>query len=171
MPFKRDFSLDEQTYRHYLNGHPVVMHSHHYLALITKLAEDLEDVNGAQILADTVEDAMRVIFEDFFQKNDINAAEDKGSICTEYFSTFGLGKMTISGNDQNGEVQLSRSHIDEGWLMKWGEYHKPINHFTRGYVAAIFAAIFDRPPRSFTVTETAGMVTGESHSVFAVTPA
>ena len=40
MSLKLDFNLDNQTFRHYLNGHAVVMHSHHYLALITKLVED-----------------------------------------------------------------------------------------------------------------------------------
>jgi hypothetical protein len=170
MPFKTDFTLDNKTYRHYLNGHPVVMHSHHYLALITKLAEDLEDVNGSQILADTVEDTMRVIFDDYFQKNAIETVREKGLVCTGYFSAFGLGKMVISGDAHSGEVRLNRSHIDEGWLMKWGEHHKPINHFTRGYIAAVFGALFDRPPRSYTVTETGGMVTGEDQSVFVVTP-
>jgi predicted hydrocarbon binding protein len=52
--------------------------------------------------------------------------------------------------------------------MKWGEYHKPINHFTRGYVAAVFGALFERPARSYKVTELQGMVTGEQQSVFTV---
>lgn len=163
-----DFTLDEKTYRHYLNGHPVVMHSHHYLALITKLAEDLGDVHGPQILAETVEDSMRVIFDDYFQKNAISSTQDKAAICTQYFSAFGLGKMSIKGDEQNGEARLLHSHIDEGWLKKWGNHDKPINHFTRGYVAAAFAALFNRPARSYVVTETASMVTGEEQSVFAI---
>lgn len=168
MSLKLEFTLDENTYRHYLNGHPVVMHSHHYLALITKLVEDLNDINGPQILADTVEDSMRVLLEDYFQKNSITDSKEKGIVGTEYFSTFGLGKMTISGNDQSGEARLTHSHIDEGWIKKWGQHHKPINHFTRGYVAAIFGSIFNRAPRSFSVTETAAMVTGEEQSIFVV---
>jgi hypothetical protein len=166
MPLKLDFTFDDKNYRHFLNGHAVVMHSHHYLALITKLAEDLGDIDGPQILADTVEDSMLALFLDYFQKNNITAPEDKEEICKEYFATFGLGKMTISPNEGGGEVQLSHSHLDEGWLKKWGNHDKPINHFTRGYVAAVFAAVFDRPARSFSVTETASMVTGDNQSVF-----
>lgn len=168
MPLKLDFTLAPDTYRHSLNGHPVVMHSHHYLTLVTKLAEDLDDVGGPQILADAVEDAMRVMFDDYFQKNGISDIQEKQEICTGYFSAFGLGKITISGSAQSGEACLLRSHIDEGWLMKWGEYHKPINHFTRGYVAAVFGALFERPARSYKVTELQGMVTGEQQSVFTV---
>lgn len=168
MPLKIDFTFDDNNYRHHLNGHTVVMHSHHYLALITKLAEDLDDIGGPQILADTVEDTMHAIFEDYFQKNNISSPEEKTEVCTEYFSAFGLGKMAISQNGNGGEARLVRSHIDEGWLQKWGEHSKPINHFTRGYAAATFAAIFNLPPRSFSVTEAAGMVTGENQSLFVV---
>jgi hypothetical protein len=166
MALNLDFTFDDNNYRHFLNGHTVVMHSHHYLALITKLAEDLDDIGGPQILADTVENSMFAIFEDYFQKNNIGSPEEKAEICTEYFSVFGLGKMTLGRDDAGGEARLSRSHIDEGWLKKWGEHSKPINHFTRGYVAAAFAAIFNRPPRSFSVTEEASMVTGENQGVF-----
>jgi hypothetical protein len=171
MALNLDFTFDDNTYRHFLNGHMVVMHSHHYLALITKLAEDLDDIGGPQILADTVENSMFAIFDDYFQKNNISSPEEKEEVCTEYFSVFGLGKMTISRDGEGGEARLSRSHIDEGWLKKWGEHSKPINHFTRGYVAAAFAAISNRPPQSFSVTETASMATGENQGVFVASPA
>jgi len=61
--------------------------------------------------------------------------------------------------------------VDEGWLQKWGQHDKPVNHFTCGYVAAMFAAAFSRPPRSFEVVETASIVTGATDSVLAVKPA
>ncbi len=166
MALNLDFTFDEKNYRHFLNGHPVVMHSHHYLALLTKLAEDMDDIGGPQILADTVESSMLTIFEDYFQKNNITSPEEKESICTEYFSAYGLGKITINLDGDGGTAYLVRSHIDEGWLKKWGEHSKPINHFTRGYVAATFSAIFNRPQKSFSVTEAASMVTGENQGVF-----
>ena len=53
----------------FLNGHAVVMHSHHYLALITKLAEDLSDIGGPQLLKDVVEESMWVVFNDYIAKN------------------------------------------------------------------------------------------------------
>ncbi|MEJ2199567.1 MAG: hypothetical protein P8X63_00910 [Desulfuromonadaceae bacterium] len=166
MPLKLDFTFDDKNYRHFLNGHAVVMHSHHYLALITKLAEDFNDIGGSQILADTVEDTMLAMFLDYFQQNGIGTPEEKAEVCTDYYSTFGLGKMTITPQENGGEAGLSRSHLDEGWVMKWGQNQQPINHFTRGYVAAAFAAIFDRPARSFSVSETAAIVTGADQSVF-----
>ena len=42
MALKLDFNLDNETYRHYLNGHPVVMHSHHYPAYICRQTKGIE---------------------------------------------------------------------------------------------------------------------------------
>jgi predicted hydrocarbon binding protein len=163
-----DFSLDNETYRHSLNGHPVVMHSHHYLALITKLAEDLGDIGGEQILRDVVEDSMRAVFDDYIQKNGLTSPMDRCNVGREYYSVFGLGKMIVTGGESGGEVRLVRSHIDEGWISKWGNYDKPVNHFTCGYIAAVFAAAFNKPARSYVVTETASMAGGETEGKFSV---
>jgi len=168
MSLKLDFSLDNETYRHFLNGFPVVMHSHHYLALITKLAEELGDINGPQILSDVVEDSMRAVFDDYIQKNGLSSPMDKCNVGREYYSVFGLGKMVVTGSENGGEVRLVHSHIDEGWVMKWGANAKPINYFTCGFIAAVFGAAFNKPPRSYTVTEAASMATGESEGKFIV---
>lgn len=168
MALRLDFTMDAETNRQYLNGHPVVMHSHHYLALITKMAGELEDINGTGILRDVVEETMRVVFDDYIRKNGLTSAQDKCNVGREYFSVFGLGKMVITGDEQGGEVRLVRSHLDEGWIMKWGNTDKPVNHFTCGYVAAMFGAAFDKPLKSYTVTEAASIAAGDSEGKFIV---
>ena len=169
MALKLEFTMDDKTFRHSLNGHGVVMHSHHYLALITKLVEDLGDLGGPQILFEVVEESMRTILDDYFQKNSVSSAEDRCRAGEDYFSTFGLGKMQITGDENNGEVKLTSSHIDEGWAMKWGAHSKPINHLARGFIAAIFSAAFNKPPKSYDINETASIVTGQPESTFIVT--
>jgi hypothetical protein len=168
MSLKLDFSMDNETYRHSLNGHPVVMHSHHYLALITKLAEEMGEIGGQQILRDVVEDSMRTIIDDYIQKNGLTSPMDKCNVGREYYSVFGLGKMVVSGCESGGEVRLLHSHIDEGWVTKWGPNNKPINHFTCGYIAAVFAAAFEKPARSYAVTEAVSMAGGETEGKFIV---
>jgi hypothetical protein len=168
MALRLDFTMDAETNRQYLNGHPVVMHSHHYLALITKMAQELGDIGGTEILRDVVEEAMRAVFDDYIRKNGLTSAQDKCNVGREYFSVFGLGKMVITGDEQGGEVRLVRSHLDEGWVMKWGNTDKPVNHFTCGYVAAMFGAAFDKPLKSYTVTEAASIAAGDSEGKFIV---
>ncbi|OEU77338.1 MAG: hypothetical protein BA869_02145 [Desulfuromonadales bacterium C00003107] len=169
MALKLEFTMDNETHRHALNGHGVVMHSHHYLALITKLVEDFSDIGGPQILCEVVEESMRTILDDYFLVNSLSSAEDRCRAGEEYFSTFGLGKMHIAGNENGGEVQLTSSHIDEGWAMKWGAHSKPVNHLTRGFISAIFSAAFNKPPKSYDINETASIVTGQPESKFIVT--
>jgi len=144
------------------------MHSHHYLALITKLVEDLADMSAPEILRDAVEDTMRAVFDDYIAKNGLTSAQDRCNVGREYFSVFGLGKMVITGDENGGEIRLLRSHVDEGWVKKWGVHNKPINHFTCGYVAAMFGAAFNKPARSYVVTEVASIAAGDSEGKFIV---
>lgn len=170
MSLKLDFSLDNETFRHFLNGHAVVMHSHHYLALITKLVEDLSDIGGPQLLKEVVEESMWAVFNDYVLKNDLATPLQKCNVGREYYSVYGLGKMKVGGTENGGEVCLVRSLIDEGWIKKWGHHTKPINHFTCGYIAAMFAVAFDKPVKSFTVIETESMAVNGTEGTFIVTP-
>ena len=169
MSLKLDFSLDNETFRHYLNGHSVVMHSHHYLALITKLVEDLGDIGGPQLLKDVVEESMWAILDDYVRKNGVNTPLQRCNVGREYYSVYGLGKMKVAGTENGGEVCLVRSHVDEGWIRKWGHHTKPVNHFTCGYIAAMFAVTFDKPVGSYTVTETESMAVTGAEGTFTVT--
>jgi len=144
------------------------MHSHHYLALLTKLVEDLDSMNASEILRDSVEDTMRAVFEEYIEKNGLTSAQDRCNVGREYYSAFGLGKMVITGDENGGEVRLVRSHVDEGWVKKWGVHSKPINHFTCGYVAAMFAAAFKKPSKSYLVTEVTSIAAGDSEGKFIV---
>ncbi|ABQ27499.1 hypothetical protein [Geotalea uraniireducens] len=169
MSLKLDFSLDNETFRHYLNGHAVVMHSHHYLALITKLAEELSDIGGPQLLKDVVEESMWAVLNDYVQKNGQTSPLQRCNVGREYYSVYGLGKMKVAGTESGGEVCLIRSHIDEGWIKKWGHHTKPVNHFTCGYIAAMFAVAFDKPAKSYRVTEAESMAVNGTEGTFIVT--
>jgi hypothetical protein len=169
MSLKLDFSIDNETFRHFLNGHTVVMHSHHYLALITKLTEDLSDIGGPQLLKDVVEESMWAVFNDYIAKNGLTTPLQKINVGKEYYSVYGLGKIKVGGTEAGGEACLVRSHIDEGWIRKWGHHTKPINHFTCGYIAAMFATAFGKPTKSYTVTETESMAVNGTEGTFIVT--
>jgi hypothetical protein len=169
MSLKLDFSLDNETFRHYINGHAVVMHSHHYLALITKLAEEFGDIGGPQLLKDVVEESMWTVLNDYVQKNGQTTPLQRCNIGREYYSVYGLGKMKVAGTESGGEVCLVRSHVDEGWINKWGHHTKPINHFTCGYIAALFAVTFNKPAKSYTVIETESMAVKGTAGTFIVT--
>jgi predicted hydrocarbon binding protein len=168
MALDLDFTVNPATYRHYMNGFAMVLHCHHYMSLYTKTAEQFADIDGPALLADSMEESVRPIFDDYFKKNGVNSPEDRIRVCSEFYSAMGMGAMDINGDAEGGEVTLSASHVDQGWIKKWDKHEKPINHVTRGFIAASFASVFDQPASSYEVTETAAIVTGAEQSQFQV---
>lgn len=165
------FSFDPKTYRHYMDGHLSVLHCHHYMALTTLLAEQMRDVGGVRILTETAEDTIRPVLDSYCQANGITDPQQRLDVGREYYSVMGMGLMEpLSGaGAAGGKVQLSRSHVDQGWKMKWGEADHSVNHFTCGFIAAMFGCAFGLPARSFQAKELASIATGSPCSEFAVT--
>lgn len=171
MPIKVNFTFDPDTYRHYMNGHASVLHCHHYLSLTTKLAEETVEFGGPRILREVAEDSIRPLFDDYFTNQNVTSPEDRLRIGEEYYAVMGMGRMEVSGDQYGGEAVLLHSHVDEGWIKKWGSHNKHINHVTCGYLTALFAAVFERPARSYVVIETTSIVAGDPSGKLVVKPA
>jgi predicted hydrocarbon binding protein len=169
MALEMEFSFDNKTYRHYMNGFLSVMHCHHYMTLLTKLSEKFDDVGGTRILRESAEDSVLPMFNDYIQKHGIASPEEKLNVGKEYYSVMGMGMMQVNSSEQGGgEVTLTRSHVDQGWIKKWDKNGNPINYWTRGYIAAMFASAFDKPARSYEVEEISSIVKGDETSKFIV---
>jgi len=168
MSLQINHTFDEGTYRHSINGHEFVLHCHHYMTLTTKMAEDFADVGAVQVLREVAEDAIRPVLNGYFAEHKVTSPEERLAIGAEHYAFMGLGLMEASGTAAGGEVKLKHTHVDEGWIKKWGQHNKPINHFSCGFAAAMFAAAFSRPARSYHVTETASIVMGAPESVLVV---
>lgn len=171
MQLELKHTFDEATYRHSLNGHVFVLHCHHYMGLTTRLSEQFADLGAPRVLREATEDSFRPVLESTFAQHGATAPADRLDLARQLYAALGLGRMQLSGTDAGGSATLGRSHVDEGWIAKWGKHDKPINHFTCGYLAAAFAAAFGKPARSYQVTESASIVMGAPESVLAVKPA
>jgi len=163
-----DFSFDEKNFRHYMNGVCTVLHCHHYLGLTTRLAENFDDIGGTRILAESAEDSLRPLLDDYIKQHAIRTPEERLAVGVDFYPVMGMGKMTAAFSGNGGMVTLHRSHVDQGWMKKWGKHTRPVNHFTRGYIAAMYGAALGRPARSFRVRETESIVMGSDKSTFVV---
>ncbi len=164
-----DHRFDPASCRHSLNGFTSVLHCHHYSALYTQLADDCGMLDGRKLLSECAEDSFFEVLSAYFKAKGMECIEDRIAIAEQYYAAVGLGGMKVvcAGLD-SGKVELSHSHVDEGWMKKWGKRDKPVNFITQGYVAALFSAVFGRPPRTYRVDETEGIVTGAEKSTFTV---
>jgi hypothetical protein len=158
--------FDSQHKRHFLNAHPIVMHCHHYGALYTQLALDAKET---KLLAEVSEDTFFNVLNDYFSQNQLHTISQRIEIACEYFSAFGLGKMQINYlGDNAGEIELLSSHIDQGWIKKWGCYDAPVNYISAGYCSALFSSILNQPVRTFKTKEIQSIVMGAETSLFKV---
>jgi hypothetical protein len=169
MDLNLNFDFDGDTYRHRMNGFLSVLHCHHYLCLTTRMAIQFKGIGGIDILRSTAEDALYPLLQEYVTDNNISIPEARLDIGAKYYAVMGMGKMKATLNRKGGTVRLFRSHIDQGWLKKWGRAEGHVNHFTCGYIAAMFSVATDMSPGSFSVTERDSIVTGNKNSYFEVT--
>lgn len=167
---KLNYRFDAKKNRHYMNDVHFVLHCHHYATLVTQLAIDAEElVNGTGVLARSSEEAFLELLNDYFEKNHVTGVSDRLDIGCRMFSELGLGKLEVSSPDvSSGEVILQSSHVDEGWVKKWGTNSTAVNFIGSGYVGAMFAAAYGKPVGSFKVDESQSIVSGAGHSVFKI---
>jgi hypothetical protein len=164
-----DHDFDPVPCRHSINGWTMVLHCHHYSTLYTQLADDCGFMDARTLLAQVAEDSFYEVLVDYFEEFEIEELRERIGIAEQYFAALGLGKLsvTFAGPDA-GEAQLSHSHVDQGWIKKWGRRDKPVNFIGCGYIAALFAAVFDRAPRAYNVREVQSIVCGSDKSKFEI---
>jgi hypothetical protein len=165
-----DHRFDPQRCRHWLNGKLSVMHCHHYATLYTQLADDCGMLDGKKLLAEVAADVFGDALKAYYDEHGIETVADRIAIAEQYYAVTGLGQMEVRcAGGESGEVVLLHSHVDEGWIKKWGERDKPVNFITCGFIAGVFAAVFGKDPRAYRVAEAAAIVCGADQSRFNVT--
>jgi len=164
-----DRAFDPKACRHYLNDTMHVLHCHHYATLYAQLADDCSILDAKRLLAECAEDSFYGVLTAYYEAQGTEGIVDRIAVGEQYFAAAGLGRMEVvcAGSD-GGDVQLVHSHVDEGWIKKWGQREEPVNFIGLGYVAALFAAAFGKPVRSYSVTEVESIVAGAERSVFQV---
>ncbi len=162
--------FDPERKRHYLNGELAVLHCHHYATLFAQLAIDAHDVvDGTKILKESGGDVFSRILSAYYQKNGVASPEDRLDIARKMFASSGLGQMNaLSFTPQGGEIELPHSHLDDGWIKKYGPASQPVNLLGAGYIAGMFAAAFGGSASKYQVTETQSIACGAKTSKFKV---
>jgi len=162
--------FDSDRCRHVANDQTLVLHCHHFASLTTQLANDCSLLDAKELLAECAEDAFHAVLDDYYRANNISDLKDRIEAAEYYFSESGLGKLKVTyAGTCAGEVELAHSHVDEGWIKKWGTASEHVNHIGRGYVTAAFSAFFDRPKRSYAAVERQSIACGAPVSVITVT--
>jgi len=161
--------FDAKVSRQRIDNTTVVLHCHHYATLYTQLAMDCSMLDAKALLSECAEDAWEGFLSRYYTNNGIATLADRIAIGEQAFAAAGLGKMRVTcAGAYSGEVTLDHSHVDEGWIRKWGKSEQPVNLIGAGFIAGLFDALFGKPARSFTAIETQSIVSGAPCSRFSV---
>ena len=168
--FIEERKFDSATCRHYKNDTTTVLHCHHYMTLYTQLAEDAGDLfDGNQILFRTSEETFYPILKKYYTEHQIEKVEDRINIAQEYWTSSGMGKLVFTEiTEEGGVAEMPFSHLDAGWIKKWGHHDKPVNFIGCGYLAGAFSSIFNLPLGSYEVTETHSIAANHEKSRFEI---
>lgn len=160
---------DRRRNRHVMNGQVTVLHCHHYATLYSQLADDATIVDGRALLRQASELSFHAALSSYFETYGIADLEDRVALAEEYWSLAGMGTLRFERvGALSASARMDHSHVDEGWIKKWGKREAPVNFIGQGYVSAAMAAVYDLPPGSFVTRETASIVAGADASRFAV---
>lgn len=161
--------FDRERCRHSVDGINTVLHCHHYASLYCQLADDADHFNGRELLKRSSEMAFWEVLSKHFADHNVTELADRVALAEEYWSVCGFGKLAF---DHVGELSaaahMDHSHVDEGWIKKWGQREKPVNFIGQGYLAAAMAAVYGLPVGSYTVYETQSIVAGADASRFSL---
>ncbi len=164
-----DHNFDRETCRHSINGFDSVLHCHHYASLYCQLADDAEQFNGRELLKRSAELSFLDVLSTYFAEHRVSELEDRVALVEEYWKMCGFGTVKF---DHVGELSaaahMDHSHVDEGWVKKWGNREKPVNFIGQGYLAAALAAVYNLPAGSYSVYETESKVSGADASRFSL---
>jgi hypothetical protein len=167
--FRVDQKFDPKSCRHTANGVTSVLHCHHFATLYSQLADDAEFVDGKALLRRSAEMSFLPVLSNYFTTGHITKMTDRLALVEEYWKFIGMGTLSFEkvGNVST-TVRMAHSHVDEGWIKKWGPREQPVNFLGQGFLAAAMAAVYDLPAGSFAVRETQSLVSGADASLFTI---
>jgi hypothetical protein len=125
------------------------------------------DAEETELLTNVAEESFYKLIFDCLKLNNIETMNDKAELALELFSELGLGQieMEYMGKD-SGEFLMPYSHVDSGWLKKWGKYDRPVNYIGAGYISAMFSAVRGEKSGTFKTMEFESIAMGAKRSLF-----
>ena len=165
--FEAEHHFDSEKMRHYLNGTLSVLHCHHYSTLFAGLACDAVHLRGTELLTEAAAETFHPTLKSYYEQHKIDSITDRIAIAEQYYKYIGLGDVSLEFGKKGGTATMKHSHVDEGWIKKWGRADKRVNYIGEGFIKAAWAAIFNKSNWSeIKVDETQSIVKGASTSRF-----
>jgi len=134
--FKLEY--DAAQHRRIIAGKDVVLHCHHYNALLQQSIEGASQIDGKAIIRSSAE----YVFADHVRRaiRPGDSEADRFTIAQQLYTHLGFGMLDFS-TISDGEITASTSHFVEGWNTAFGRRDVPVCTFTEGYIQGAIHAV------------------------------
>jgi len=144
MPIEHDlsdrFELEYDTVQHrrIVAGKEVVLHCHHYNALLQQSIEGASQIDGKAIIRSAAEHVFADHVRRAFRPGDSEA--DKFTVAQNLYRHLGFGVLDFT-TMADGAITASTSHFVEGWSSAFGRRDMPVCTFTEGFIQGAIHAV------------------------------
>lgn len=135
------FSFDAKHSVFEIGGEVMMFQSARYLIYLQRSILNAEYIDSRPFLVGAAADVV------YRQLQSVTAGLDESSKKTaaeEIYKACGYGVIDLSNLQKHGgEISAKSSFYSQSWLEDFGEAQHPVDYFTTGFLAAVFANTFD----------------------------
>jgi predicted hydrocarbon binding protein len=147
----------------------ISLHCHHYNCGLLKTIEEIADIDGHALIAETAAEEFYSNFKEILATQSALSPDKALQEASELYRFMGFGRLDLTNlNEDGGYAYADSSHYVVAWLAKYGRRDTPVCYFTCGFIAGILGAVFDAGPRTFMVKENQCMMMRQDYCEFVV---
>jgi hypothetical protein len=161
-----NYKFDEQHNCLFVAGEAMVFHCHHYLTNLQRTILDADYIDSSKFLIGSAADAVYNQMQNLC--DGLNENESK-QMAEEMYKCFGYGLIDLSSMDENGcEIQTTKSFFSKTWHLKFGKSKKPVDYYTSGFLAAVYAVIYNKELKDIYADQTTCISCEDEYNTFVV---
>lgn len=157
-----DYAFDVEHGALYIGDEAMVFHCHHYMNYLLRSILDADYIDSPRFIIGAAADAVYHQLTHLCRDKD---STQSLQIAQEIYQNFGFGLLDLSSMNQQGiELQTTHSFFSKSWVMKFGPADRPIDFYTSGFLAAVYAYVYEIPLEHIHAEQTHCMASGDPYN-------
>ena len=153
------YPFDEQHNSITIGGEAMIFHCHHYINYLQRSILDADYIDSRRFLIGSAADAV------YHQLTNLCAGlslSEAKTMAEEMYKSFGYGLIDLSSMNETGiELTTYKSFFSKTWQLKFGQSKKPVDYYTSGFLAAVFAVLYKHQLSDIHAEQTTCMACGD----------
>ncbi|MEA3521744.1 MAG: hypothetical protein U9R50_02085 [Campylobacterota bacterium] len=158
------YKYDEKHNYLEIGGEAMIFHCHHYIINLQRTILDAEYIDSRKFLIGSAADAL------YYQLSNLCeglSVDDSKQMAEDIYKAFGYGLIDLSAMNENGiELTSLKSFFSKTWQMKFAQSQKPVDYYTTGFLAAVYAVIYKKELSQVHASQIECMACGDVSNTF-----